>query len=78
MCSYQVLNYTVIMISSDGEVILDNKSSLFSYYSLSRSITTTDTYNLTITVRNELNEMMTVTDNGKLILHLQFSLCKVH
>ena len=78
MCSYQVLNYTVIMISSDGEVILDNKSSLFPYYSLSRSITTTDAYNLTITVRNELNEMMTVTDNGKLILHLQFSLCKVH
>ena len=77
MCSYQVLNYTVIMISSDGEVILDSKSSLFPYYSLSRSITT-DTYNLTITVKNELNEMMTVTNNGKLILHLQFSLCKVH
>ena len=54
------------MISSDGALILNNDySSLpYFYYTLSSSIIS-DTYNITTTVRNQINEIINSTEPNK-------------
>ncbi|XP_019854755.1 PREDICTED: uncharacterized protein LOC109583753 [Amphimedon queenslandica] len=71
VCQYQVLNYTVNMISSAGEIILSNEySSLpYFYYTLPRSIVS-DTYTITTTVRNQINEIINTTEPNKKIDYL--------